>query len=100
MSQPSGQSAVFRSSPMQSPGTQALDSSMSASYLSVLGSELYPAFDKSITTVTPAAEVLFYLAALREEPPSDPGSSADEGAPPAGVGWTGSGNPMSVMASL
>ena len=60
-------------------------------------SELYPgAFDRLITTVSPAAEVLDQFAALREEPPSDPGSSADEGALLAGAGWTGSGNPMSV----
>ena len=37
-----------------------------------------------------------YLAALREEPPSDQGSSADEGAPSAGSGWTGIGSPMTV----
>ena len=59
--------------------------------------ELYPsAFDRSSSTDTPNAATLSYLAALREEPPSDPGSSADEGAPPAGSGWTGIGSPMTV----
>ena len=38
------------------------------------------------------------MAALREEPPSDPGSSSDEGAPPGGSGWTGSGTPLLIGA--
>ena len=59
--------------------------------------ELYPsAFDRSRSTDTPNAATLSYLAALREEPPSDPGSSADEGAPQAGSGWTGIGSSMTV----
>ena len=41
-------------------------------------------------------QFLDYLAALREEPLSDPGSSADEDAPLAGAGWTGTGSPMSA----
>ena len=53
--------------------------------------ELYPdAFDRSQSSTTSGASILDYLAALREEPPSDPGSSPDEGALPAGSGWTGS----------
>ena len=36
---------------------------------------------------------------VREEPPSDPGSSPDEAALPAGSGWTGPGSPMMVEAS-
>ena len=32
----------------------------------------------------------------QEDPPSDPGSSADEGYPQTGAGWTGTGSPMSV----
>ena len=42
------------------------------------------------TERVPASEEL-NLTALREEPSSDEGSSADEGAPSKGTGWVGSG---------
>ena len=59
--------------------------------------ELHPdAFDRSQSSATPDASTLDHLAALREEPPSDQGSSADEDALPAGSGWTGSGSPMMI----
>ena len=59
--------------------------------------ELYPsAFDRSSSVITPDSATLNYLAALREEPLSDQGSSADEGAPSVGSGWTGIGSPMTV----
>ena len=60
-------------------------------------SELYPdAFDRSNSIIAPDSETMNYLAALREEPPGDQGSSADEGAPSAGSGWTCIGSPMTV----
>ena len=43
-----------------------------------------------------SAEVLNMLASLREEPDSDEGSTADEGAPAKGAGWTGRGLPMQI----
>ena len=59
--------------------------------------ELYAdAFGRSQSSTTPDAPTLDFLAVLREEPPSDSGSSADEDALPAGSGWTGSGSPMMV----
>ena len=55
---------------------------------------LFPtAYDRT-TSCPPSARVLAYLLKLREEPPSDGGSSADEGAPPAWAGWRGTGSPM------
>ena len=59
----------------------------------------YPsAYDRSVSSSIPPSAVLNYMAALREEPPSDPGSSSDEGAPPGGSGWTGSGTPLLIGA--
>ena len=59
--------------------------------------EKYPgAYDRTMPSSIPSASVLNYLAALREDPPSDPGSSADEGAPPAGSGWVGAGNALLI----
>ena len=46
----------------------------------------------------PDSKTLNYLAVLREEPFSDEGSTADEGASPAGSGWRGGGRPMMVGA--
>ena len=54
------------------------------------------AYDRSVPSSTPPAAVLNYLAALREDPPSDPGSSADEGAPPEGSGGAGTGSALLV----
>ena len=42
----------------------------------------------------PDSKTLNYLAVLRQESPSDEGSTADEDAPPAGSGWRGSGKPI------
>ena len=58
----------------------------------------YPyAFDRSShSSIPPNSQVLNYLAKLREEPPEDEGSSADEGAPPAGSGWRGVCSPMMI----
>ena len=44
----------------------------------------------------PSSRVLNYVSRLRDEPPSEEGSSADEGVPPKGSGWCGHGEPMSV----
>ena len=51
---------------------------------------------EALPSFPPSARVLHYLTKLREEPPSDEGSSADEGAPPAEAGWRDSGNPMMI----
>ena len=52
--------------------------------------EPYPqAYDRSVSSSTPSSAVSNYMVAPREEPPSDPGSSADEGAPLlVGAGYT------------
>ena len=60
--------------------------------------ELYPGAydrDRPIERV-PTSEELNLLASLREEPPSEDGSAADEGDQSKGSGWTGSGPPMRV----
>ena len=44
----------------------------------------------------PTSHELNLLAQLREEQSSDEGSSADEGVPSKGAGWTSSGQPMRV----
>ena len=55
------------------------------------------AFDRdNPATGPPSSDVLRVLAKLREEPPEDEGSSADEGAPPKESGWKGRGLPMLV----
>ena len=60
---------------------------------------LYPSsFDRNSPSSAPSSQVLNYLARLREEPPSDEGSSADEGAPPSGAVWRGSGRPMMISS--
>ena len=61
---------------------------------------LFPdAYDRENTAgEPPTSEVLNYLALLRQEPESDPGSSADEGVPCPGAGWIGTGEPMMVGA--
>ena len=52
-------------------------------------------YDREIlSTGPPAAEALNFMDNLREEPPSDSGSSADEGAPSKGAGWRGHSDPM------
>ena len=58
----------------------------------------YPyVFDRSShSSIPPNSQVLNFLAKLREEPPEDEGSSADEGAPPAGSGWRGVCSPMMI----
>ena len=60
--------------------------------------DMFPeAYDRdAVTTAAPSAEVLNRLARLREEQDSDEGSTADEGAPTRGTGWTGRGPPMQV----
>ena len=45
----------------------------------------------SPATGPPSSDVLRVLAKLREEPPEDESSSADEGAPPKESGWKGRG---------
>ena len=62
--------------------------------------ELHPReYDRERTTErVPTSEELNLMATLREEPPSDEGSSADEGVPSNGSGWVGSGPPMRVGA--
>ena len=59
---------------------------------------LFPtACDRDATTsCPPSARVLAYLLKLREEPPSDGGSWADEGGLPAGAGWRGTGSQMMI----
>ena len=44
----------------------------------------------------PSAQVLNYMAKLREVLEQSDGSSADEGAPERGTGWVGYGPPMEV----
>ena len=44
----------------------------------------------------PSSQQLNYLARLREEVPSDDGSSADEGSAPKHSGWIGKGLPLQV----
>ena len=51
---------------------------------------------EALPSYPPNARVLDCLAKLREEPPSDEGSWADEGAPFAGARWRGSGNQMMI----
>ena len=64
--------------------------------LSTVSSTLFPsAHDRDApASCPPSSQVLNNLAKLREEPPSDEGSTVDEGAPPAGAGWRGTGRPM------
>ena len=60
--------------------------------------EFFPsAYDRSkLDQRPPTASELNLLARHREEPVSDDGSTADEGAPPKGAGWQGTGKPMTV----
>ena len=61
--------------------------------------EMFPdAYDREDTTeeAAPSAEVLNRLPRLREEPESDDGSTADEGAPAPGAGQVGTGKPMQI----
>ena len=44
----------------------------------------------------PSAEVLNYMARLREKAASESDTSADEGAPPRSSGWVGSGAPLMI----
>ena len=54
-------------------------------------------YDRSnLSQHPPSSEVLEYRARLRETLPSDDGSSADEGVPPSGSGWRGTGKPMMI----
>ena len=59
---------------------------------------LYPgAHDRGdVSTGPPSSRVLNFLARLREEAPSEEGSSADENVPAKGAGWRGQGDPMMV----
>ena len=61
-------------------------------------SERFPdAYDRdSGSAKPPTAQVLNYMAKLREVPEQSDGSSADEGAPERGAGWVGHGPPMEV----
>ena len=43
-----------------------------------------------------SSKVLNYMSRLREEPPSEEGSSTDEGVPPKGSGSRGHGKPMII----
>ena len=55
------------------------------------------AFDRSGSHASrPAASVLYDMTRTREEPDIESGFSADEGAPPAGSGWYGSGKLMMI----
>ena len=60
--------------------------------------EVYPtAFDRDrVDQPPPSSSILNYLARLREAPPSDEGSTSDEGVPPKNSGWRGPGKPMQV----
>ena len=60
--------------------------------------ELFPdAYDRSLLDQRPpTSSELNLLARQREEVASDEGSSPDEGAPPKGSGWQGTGKPMLV----
>ena len=60
--------------------------------------ELFPqAYDRNDPTQrAPTSEELNLLARHREEPPSDDGSSSDEGVPGKNSGWVGVGPPMQV----
>ena len=60
--------------------------------------ELHPeAFDRNrVNERAPSAEELNLLAAHRQEPPSDDGSSADHGVPQKNSGWVGHGCPLQV----
>ena len=49
-----------------------------------------------VSAKPPSAQVLNYMAKLREAPEQSDGSSADEGAPESGTGWVGYGPPMEV----
>ena len=49
------------------------------------------AYDATSASVPPTSAQLKYLAALREEPDSSEGSSADEEVEASGAGWTGTG---------
>ena len=55
------------------------------------------AFNRSdLGSSPPSSQQLNYLARLREEVPSDDGSSADEGSAPKNSGWIGKGYPLQV----
>ena len=60
--------------------------------------ELYPdAYDRNgVSQRAPTTDELNLLAAHRQEPPSDDGSSEDEGVPPKHSGWVGRGPPLQV----
>ena len=60
--------------------------------------ELYPdAYDRNDPTQrAPTADELNLLARHRQEPPSDEGSSADDGVPKKNSGWIGVGAPFQV----
>ena len=49
-----------------------------------------------VSAKPPSAQVLNYMAKLREVSEQSDGSSADEGAPERGTGWVGYGPPMEV----
>ena len=60
-------------------------------------SNMYPeAYSRTNPVRPPTSSELNLLAKHREEPQSEEGSSADEGVPPKGSGWCGTGEPMSV----
>ena len=60
--------------------------------------ELHPdAFDRNgVNQRAPTTEELNLLAAHRQEPPGDDGSSADDGVPAKNSGWVGQGCPLQV----
>ena len=51
-------------------------------------------YDRVFSTTPPTSDILNYIARLREEPPNDPGFSADENVPPSATGLLGQGEPM------
>ena len=67
-------------------------------FITALAHDFPGAYDRHDTSasVPPTSAQLNYLAALREEPDSSEGSSADEEAKASGAGWPGTGKPMQI----
>ena len=78
--------------------TAALAESCHADIIRKVFSERFPdAHDRDTEQAEPpTAQVLNYMAKLREAPEQSDGSSADEGAPERGAGWVGHGPPIEV----
>ena len=67
----------------------------------VFSERIPDAYDRvSGSAKPPTAQVLNYMAKLREVPEQSDGSSADEGAPERGAGWVGHGPPIEVCVDV